>query len=78
MARAVKVLRRVLVFRGVTAADMSAAEAGAQVDPGIAHSNALGAEMRFGRGVTAVGEVFAKSHECSCWPGRLSSGKALP
>jgi hypothetical protein len=58
-----EVLRGVLVFGGVAAADVAALEAGAEMHPGVAEGNAFGADMGFRGGVFGVGEVGAKGHE---------------
>jgi len=62
MAGAVEMLGRVLILRRIAAADVPAGQAGAKMHPGVAHGDALRAEMRRRRGITAVGEVFAASH----------------
>jgi hypothetical protein len=58
----VEVLGGVLVFGGVAAADVSALEAGAEMDPGVAQGDALLADMDFGWFVVAVGEMLAERH----------------
>jgi len=54
----------VLVFGGIAAGDVSAVEAGAEVDPGVTEGDALFADVGFGLGVVAGLEVFAEGHGC--------------
>jgi len=62
MFRGVEVFGGVFVLGRVAAAYVAALQAGAQVYPLIAHGDALGTDMRLGRNVVAVGEVFAMRH----------------
>jgi hypothetical protein len=57
------VLGGVSVFGGVAAADVTAFEAGAQVDPFVAERDAFGAHVGLGRDVFAVFEVSAERHD---------------
>ena len=52
----------VLVLGGVAAAYVAAGEAGAEVDPGVAHRDALLADVDLGGLIFAVLEVFAEGH----------------
>ena len=63
---AVEVLGGVLVLRGVAAAYVSALEAGAEVNPGVAQGYAFVADVGFGGGVVGVAEVFAEGHGDGC------------
>jgi hypothetical protein len=61
----VKMFGGVLVFRRIAAADVSALHAKAEVDPGIAHLQALFATLRFRVHVMDVIEVGAfRCHVC--------------
>jgi hypothetical protein len=62
MTGAVEMFGGVAIFGGIAAADVSALQAGPEVNPGVAHGDALGAEMRRGSCVAALGKVFAECH----------------
>src|SRR5215472_12606521 len=52
-----EVLCRVFVFRGVAAADVTASQAESQMDPRVAHPNALLASGGVGRHISDLVEV---------------------
>jgi len=58
----VKVLGRVLILRGIAAADVPAFQAQSQMDPGVANLEALLASARVGLDVLDLVEVSALSH----------------
>ncbi len=62
VARALEVPGGVLVLRGVAAPHMAAGETCAQMHPGVAERDAFFADVDFGRGVMAIGKVFAGRH----------------
>ena len=58
----VVMLRGVLVFGGITAADVAAGQASPQMYPGIAHGYTFCTDMGLGWNVFAVCEMLAGSH----------------
>ena len=65
MACRVVMLRGVLVFGGITAADVAAGQASPQMYPGIAHGYTFCTDMGLGWNVFAVCEMFADCHDSS-------------
>src|SRR5579872_4801503 len=59
---AVKVLRRVLVLRGVAATDMAALQAKSQMDPPVSHFYAFFADVSLSLGDVNVVHVLALAH----------------
>jgi hypothetical protein len=78
MLRRVKVLRGVAVLRLITTADMAAVHAAPQMDPCVAHLQALFASARVGRRVFGGSQVLAyRLHASTLQQGAVVRRRAL-